>query len=687
MIESRLLFSPRRVRFVALLGLAVALLGGVTGCSNNPYPPGQSAQSVRYVAWGSDLRSMDPTIAYNAAEGAVIDNIYECYFRYHHLKEKPYVVETALGAMEPTREKVTLTVADPKTGRPTQTKGEQWTFRIKRGLRFQDDPCFPGGHGREITAADFVYSWRRMADPSLNCPILSFVQDKVLGFNALVKHNADLAKAKQPADYAYPLPGVAVDPHDPYTFRIRLIQPYPQLRYLMAMHFTTPIPHEAIEYYGPDFARHPVGCGTFMMAEYRPKQRIVLVKNPNRMYETYPTSGDPGDREAGFLQDAGRQLPLLDKIVFVWCKEGVTSWNLFQQGYLDSVGVTQDNYNQVLQGPGRLTPEMVSRGIKLQKSSEPFTTYYAFNMKDPVWGGYTDRGRKLRQAISLCFDREQYIAVMNQGLGKPAQSMLPPGLFGYDPNYHNPYSRTDVSQAKALLAAAGYPGGIDPHTHQRLSLTYDVAENGSAGIQSARMVKQWIEASGVQVNIQTWQSVQWEERVLGGKSQFFSYGWIADYPDPENFLQLLYGPNSGINYAQYDNPAYNKLYEQMRAMDDSPARLAIIRKMRAILQNDCPWIFFYHAEGIAISYPWLRNNKPHGIAGDAVRYTAVDGAQRAAFQERVNQPRYLPVIVVLVLLGLALIPAARIVSARRNRSVRRHPSPPTAADAEREVHV
>jgi oligopeptide transport system substrate-binding protein len=228
-------------RFIALFGLLVAALVSTTGCSNNPYPPGQSAQRVRYLSWSNDLRTMDPTTSYNEAEGVVIDNIYECYFRYNHLKVKPYVVELALGAAEPTREKVTLSAPDPKTGKMVSITGEQWTFHIKKGLRFQDDPCFPGGHGRGITAADFVYSWRRMADPTLNCPILSFVQDKVQGLDALVKHNADLAKAKKPADYNYPLPGVTVDPTDPYSFRIRLVQPYPQLRYLMTMHFTTPV--------------------------------------------------------------------------------------------------------------------------------------------------------------------------------------------------------------------------------------------------------------------------------------------------------------------------------------------------------------------------------------------------------------------------------------------------------------
>ena len=682
----RFFMKRKSLAFSSPAALAFAALAGVTalsGCSNNPYPAGETSKAVYYTTFG-DLKTLDPTLSYTVSEAAVIDCIYPSFFKYDNLKQAPYKLDLALGAAEPTRTPITATVQEK--GKSVTKQGEEWTFHIKKGLKFQDDPCFPGGKGREITAADFIYSFRRMADPELPCPVLSFFQDKILGMDAYVNANIERQKSKQGADYAAPVAGFVLDSKDPYTFKLRLNQPYPQLRFLMTMHFTTPIAHEAVEKYKAEFARHTVGSGAYVMTEYTPKQRITLEKNPNRPYEVYPSEGDPGDKEKGYLQDAGKQLPLCDKVVFNYIKESVTSWNLFQQGYLDAAAVTRDNNNQVLAGQGQLSPEMQTKGVKLRKSTTPNISYFAFNMKDPVWGGYTDKGRKLRQAVSLSIDRQAMIDVLYQGRGTVANTIVPPGIFGYDPKYKNPYSRFDIARAKQLLSEAGYPNGIDPATGKRLELNYDVAEAGAPGRQLYTLVKNQIEQSGISVNVQSWQSVTWEERVHEGKMQFFGYGWLADYPDPENFVFLLYGPNAangGINYANYDNPEYNRLFEQMRAMDDGPARLAIINKMRDISVEDAPWIYNRFDEGLGISYDWVQNNKPHGVSNDSFKYVGVDGDKRAQMQRRWNQPNGWPLLVLAGVLGLASIPAAATARARRNRSVRRKPSttvtPPASA--------
>jgi ABC-type transport system substrate-binding protein len=657
-------------RFVVAWLALCASLTLLSGCSNNPYPPGESARSTIYITF-SDLKTLDPTVAYTISEASVIDCIYPAFFKYHLLKQAPYTLVLALGAEDPKREPIPVTITEK--GKPVTKQGEQWTFHIKKGLRFQDDPCFTGGKGREITAADFIYSFRRMADPKLACPVLSFFQDKILGMDAYVQHNTDLLKAGNPADFTFPVEGLVLDPTDPYTFRIRLNQPYPQLRYLMTMHFTTPIPHEAVERYGDAYGQHPVGSGAYRMTEYLPKRRITLETNPNRFEEFYPTDGDPGDREAGLLQDAGKRLPLADKVVFTYMKEGVTAWNLFLQGYLDVGGVGQTNYQQVMARPGQLSPEMERKGVQLRISSAPNIGYYCFNMKDPVWGGYDAKHRKMRQAISLCLDSQVFIDILSQGRGTVAQWIVPPGLFGYDPNYRNPYRQPNVEKAKHLLADAGYPNGIDPATGKRLELDYDVAESGSAGRQVAALLKRQIESCGIELKIQSWQSVTWEERVRTGKTQFFGYGWLADYPDPENFVFLLYGPNSGgVNYANYDNPEYNRLFEQMRSMNDGPERLAILNKMRDIAVEDCPWIYDSHSESLGIYYDWLRNTKPHGVANDTLRYWAVDGPRRARLQQEWNRPNYWPAIALAAILAAAILPAAKTVNDRRNRSIRRN---------------
>lgn len=651
---------------------ALPLLGGLllAGCSNNPYPPGEPAQPVLYRAMSDDPRSLDPSFAYTITEARIVDLIYNSFFRYHYLK-RPVELELSLGAEEPKREK--FTYADTEKGKSVSRTGERWTFRIKKGLRFQDDPCFPGGKGREITARDFLYSFRRMMDPSVHSPAQGFFQDKILGMDAYAKDQVKRQEAKQPADLQAPVRGLEEDPKDPYTFRILLNQPFPQLRYLMAMHFTAPIPHEAVERYGAEFARHPVGCGPYMLTEYTKRQRIVLEENPNRPEELYPADGEPEDREKGRLSAAGQRLPLVKKVVYTTVRETITGWNMFLQGYLDTFGVTQENFQQAMTSrAGELSPEMQSRGVWLDHSADPNIYYFGFNMEDPVFGGYTPKARKLRQAVSLAVDSQAFIDLLQFGSGKPAQWVLPEGLFGYDPDYKNPYRQTNVARAKQYLAEAGYPNGIDPKTGKRLVLTYDNYATTPQGRQMVSLLQRQVERIGITLESKPWRNNVWQDRVDEGKFQFIDYGWLADYPDPENFLFLQYGPNKrpGPNHTAYNNPEYNRLFEQMRSMDDTPERLAIIRKMRDISVEDCPWIYRQHDVDPLLGHSWLSNVKPHPVANDGAKYYAVDGPLRARMQAQWNHPNWWPALAALVLIIVGSIPAAAAVSARSRRRVR-----------------
>jgi ABC-type transport system substrate-binding protein len=650
--------------------LFLLVTAALAGCSNNPYPPGDTAKPILYLALGDDPRTLDPSVSYTVGEARIVDVIYSTFYRYHFLKRDPFVLELNLGAEEPKREPYTYT--SQENGRPVTRRGESWTFRIKRGLRFQDDPCFPGGKGREVKAADFVYAFRRMTDPSVPCPVLSFFEDKVIGLAEYVAHNRARAEKEQPADYTRPVAGLVLDPNDPYTFRILLNQPYPQLRYLMAMHFTTPLAYEAVTKYGAELARHPVGCGQYVMTEHVKKQRITLEVNPNRPVERYPADGEPGDREAGLLDDAGRQLPLVERVVFNILREGVTGWNLFLQGYQDVWGVTQENYQQVMTQAGQLSPEMRDRKIRLDRATDPNIYYMAFNMRDPLVGGYTPEKRKLRQAISLAVDSQEFIDLFSQGNGTQAQSIIPPGIFGYDPKYRNPYRQTNLQRAKQLLAEAGYPGGKDPKSGEPLTIYYDNAATTSAGRQEVGLVQKQIQQLGIRLTSRSWRGIIWQDRVDKGQFQLIRYGWLADYPDPENFVFLLYGPNRrpGPNSAGYDNPEYNRLFERMRSMEDSPEREAIIRRMRDIAVEDCPWVYMMHEQDLGLSHAWARNVKPHPIANDTVKYRRIDGAQRAAMQAAWNRPNYWPAVLLALFLVAGSIPAAATVRQRSRRRAR-----------------
>ncbi|MCW3055903.1 MAG: ABC-type oligopeptide transport system,periplasmic component [Chthonomonadales bacterium] len=653
---------------MALLALSFGVLGG---CSNDPYPPGETAQPIVYAALGDDPKTLDPSVGYDAASDSIICPIYPSYLQYHYLKRDPFTLELGLGAAMPQNAPYTFTTQE--AGKTVTQTGEVWTFRIKPGLRFQDDPCFPGGKGREITAADFCYSFRRMADPAIACPILSFLDKKVLGMAAYEAHNRELEQAKRKPDYGFPMEGLQLDPNDPYTFRILLNQRYPQLRFLMALHFTSPLAHEAVEKYGKDLARHPVGCGPFLLADYKPKGHLFLKANPNYREETYPTEGAPGDKEAGLLKDAGKRLPLVKEVHYEIMREGITAWNLFLQGYQDRSGVSQTNYQQVMGQAGQLSEEMKRKGIGLQHAVGVDINYFAFNMADPVVGGYSARNRKLRQAISLVIDAQPYIDLLSQGMGRPAQFIIAPGLFGYDPNYKNPYRQPDLARAKQLLAEAGYPDGIDAKTGERLTLFYDNSLITAAGRQQIGLVVKQIEPLGIHVESRATRYPIFQEKLARGQFQFMSQNWYADYPDPENFVFVLYGPNKkpGPNAANYQNTAYDRLFEQMRVMDDGPQRQEIIEKMRAMVVEDCPWIYMSHSESIALTQPWIENYKPSPLVLDAVKYWNIDGAKRAQLQATWNRPNYWPSLGFALFLALGSLPAAAVIRQRTNRHVRR----------------
>jgi oligopeptide transport system substrate-binding protein len=651
--------TPGRLLTLAA-GLATLAL---VGCNNNPYPSGETRGNVLYRTLTEDPKSLDPTFSYTVDEAYVCDVIYPSFYKYHPIK-RPFAIQRNIGASDPVR-----------TALPGG--GEEWRFTFKSDLRFQDDPCFPDGKGRPITAKDVEYSFKRMCDPKNNCPVASFFEDKVVGWKEYSKVFADAMEAKneeaRTANYGASLSGVMVDPADPYTLVIKLNQPYPQLKFLMAMHFTTPQAREAVEKYGDEYARHPVGSGPYLMTSYVPKQRIELSVNPNRHKDYYPTDGaDAEGIKNGWLEDAGKQLPLTDKVVFSIVKESTSSWNLFLQGYLDTAAVNNNNYQQVVANSGGLSDAMKARGISLRRDPQVNVYYCAFNMEDPTFGGYTPEKRKLRQAISLAVDADEYIQLVVQGNGQKAEWLVPPGVFGNDPKFKNPYRETNIEKAKQLLKEAGYPDGNDPKTGKKLVMGYDNSATTAATMQQVALVQRQIERIGIKVESRSTTYNQFQERLLKGQHQFIVYGWFADYPDPENFVFLLYGPNKkpGPNSASYKNPEYDKLFEQMRVMDDGPARQAIIQKMRAIAVEDCPWIPIYHSLTMGLSYDWLKNTMSHPIANDMAQYRRVDFAERARRQAEWNPAIWWPVALVVGLIGLGIVPAAQVVQQRINRKLR-----------------
>jgi len=482
-----------------------------------------------------------------------------------------------------------------------------------------------------------------------------------------------------------------------YTYRVKIRGKYPQFLYWMAMPFFAPLAPEIDEFFSqPGMAEknltldwYPAGSGAYMLTVNNPNRQMVLERNPNYHEELYPAEGEPGDATAGLLADAGKRLPFIDKVVFSLEKENIPYWNKFLQGYYDTSGVSTESFDQAIQftssGNVDVSAAMKAKDIRLLTSVAPSTYYLGFNMLDPVVGGYSERAQKLRQAISIAIDYEEQISIFRNGRGIAAQGPIPPGIFGYRSGKEgiNPYiydwvngepKRKSIEYARQLMADAGYPDGVDKSTGKPLQINFETPAVGPE--QKARldwMVKQFNKLS-IQLVIRATDYNRFQEKMRKGDAQLFEWGWNADYPDPENFLFLLYGPNKkvghdGENAANYDNPEFNRLFERMKNMDDTPERQAIIDKMVDIARRDAPWAWGVHPKDFLLLHSWVYNAKPNNMANNRLKYLRIDPIKRAELRTAWNRPVLWPIAVIAVLLVSVTAPAV-VAYRKRERGMR-----------------
>ncbi len=475
---------------------------------------------------------------------------------------------------------------------------------------------------------------------------------------------------------------------DRYSYEIKIKGRYPQILYWLAMPFFSPVPDEAIKFYSQVGMKKknlmlnwwPVGTGAYMISENKPSSRIVLKRNPNFRGIPYPYEGSDEDRKRGLLKDAGKIMPFVDTIIFTLEKESIPLWNKFLQGYFDLAGINAESFDQAvkinIQGDARLTPGMRSKNIKLITTVNTSTTYMGFNMRDSVVGGRSERARKLRQAISIAIDYKEYINIFLNGRGLIAQDPIPPGITGHSQGREgmNTYlfdwvngkpKRKSIAYAKKLMTEAGYANGIDQDTGKQLIIYFEAVDGGGAQAKSERRwyVKQLL-AINIQLQIRATDYNRFQEKMRNGKAQMFQWGWNADYPDPENFLFLLYGPNGkvkfyGENASNYNNEKYNKLFQKMETMSNGPARNKLIKKMVAILRYDAPWIWGYHSKSYVLYHDWYHNAKPHAVAHNTLMFKRIDPRRRDLQRQAWNVPVVWPVWLILAILILIAIPGFR----------------------------
>lgn len=548
--------------------------------------PAQGADKVLRTYLSTSETGLDPAVASDIATLSLLENLFDPLLRYDY-EARPVTLRgnTVRGLPE------------------VDAKGLSYTFRIRPGIYFTSDPAF-GGKQRELTAADYVYSLKRLYDPALRSPWLSLFEGKIAGDDALKK------------SFSYDTGIAGLQAVDRYTLRIRLSAPDNNFLFYLATPASSVVAREVVEAYPGQVGNHPVGTGSFRIGEWKRSDRIVLLANP----------GAP-------------VAPLLDRVEVRIAEEFQGRVLGFLRGEYDYLEQLPESMTDMVISAGQLKPELAARGIELTRFPVLQTYYMWMNMNDPVLGGYGKEKVALRRAIALSYDSDEDIGLLKKGFAIRAESPLPPNVLGHDPAYRSPV-RYNRKLAEALLDRHGYRQR-DPDGFRRqptagpagasapLTLTMH-SEATVGGRLRDELWRKNLNAIGLRVAFKTDKKTEIIKASRLGKVQMFESNWIADFPDGDNFYQLLYGPNSGrANYARFNLPAYNVRYEQARALPDSPARNKLYTEMNQLLHAYNPWVPLTHPVSADLRHPWLKHYKRHPVELTTWRYIDIDLEQRA----------------------------------------------------------
>jgi ABC-type transport system substrate-binding protein len=609
---------------------------------NAPYAMDELSGKTVFSSFSSPPKHLDPARAYSSNEIAIIGQIYEPPLQYAYLAQ-PYALEPLTLVSMPEIERTAL--------------GDRYRLRLKPGVRYQSSAFL--AESRTLKAEDYVNQIKRLAYKSVHSPIAGMMAGIIDGFGEFSAQVQDVESL-----LATPMRGLAIE--DEYTFTIQLKSDYPQFIYWLAMTFFAPMPAELIRAeargeYKIDW--QPLGTGPFALTTNNPNREMILSRHPHFHSQYHPMTGEP--------------LPRIDRTVYKLEKETIPYWNKFLQGYFDISGVSSDAFEQAITLDANsqmgLTDEMKDKGMQLVTQIAPSTYYMGFNMRDARVGGDSAQARAIRQAVSILLDYEEYIRIFANGRGIAAQGPLPPGIWGYRPGACNPVVyqvepdeeglcvRRTVSEAKALLANAGVAPG--------LTLSFDTAASGPDDKARLAWMRKKLAAGGIELNVRSTDYNRFQEKMRNGSAQMFEWGWNADYPDPENFFFLLYGPNAkvdsgGENAANFSHAQFDAWFKEMKAMPNGPQRQELVDQMVALLQVEAPWIWGLHPKSLALFHGWVKNVHANPMVNNGLKYRDIDPAQRMAYWQAYNAPALWPLALLALLVFVLVWPALRALQTR-----------------------
>ena len=599
----------------SLLSLATSLLltcGGVLALATSATPDKPAADAPRVLRYAFLIAesSFDPAQISDLYSRTVVAGIFDA----------PLEVEFLA---KPARVRPNTAAAMPEVSADFKT----FTFRIKPGIYFADDPAFKGAR-RELTAADYVYSIKRHYDPRWKSANLYVLENaKILGLSVLRKK---LIAEKKPFDYDAPVAGLRT--LDRYSFQVKLGEATPRFLYNFADgSFTGALAREVVEFYGDKVGEHPVGTGPYLLAQWKRSSRIVLRKNPGYrdvFYDEHPPEGD-ARLQAVAKAFKGRKLPFVDEVQISIIEEPQPRWLSFLTEEQDVAENVPAEFAGTAFPNNLLAPNLAKRGIQMVRYARADVAVSYFGMENPVVGGYAPHQVALRRAISLAVDVDREIRLVRRNQAVPAQGPIAPGVFGHDLAFKSEMGEFNQARAKALLDMYGYvdkdgDGWRDLPDGKPLLLEYATSPDQ----QSRQLTELWqknMTAIGIRIEFKT---AKWPENLKSsraGKLMMWGVGWSAGQPDGDTFLALGYGPNKGqANHARFDLPAFNALYEQQRSMPDSPERQAVMTEAQKLMVAYMPYKVHVHRIFTDLAHPWVTGYSRNIFVRDFWRYVDID---------------------------------------------------------------
>lgn len=561
----------------------------------NAKTPAQADKVLR-IAFEAPDDGFDMVKTFNFYSGNVADVIFERLLQYDYLANPVKLVPATAQSMPVIKE-----------------NGKVYIFKIKPGIYFTADPAFKGQR-RELIAEDYVYSVKRILDPKNHSSSYAFIDQKIVGANALVE------QAKQTGRFNYDAKIEGVKALDRYTLQFTLTQPDYNFPYILAYSTFGATAREVVDYYKDRLGMHPVGTGPYMLSKYVPRSKIELVANPDYrgFVWNFKSTGTAWDNQL-VKEMTGKKMPQIGKVNISIIEEEQSRWLAFQSKQLDFDKLTSSSIPKVLDQNNQLKPAMRQKGIRLYPNKEAEITYTMLNMRDPIIGGNSLDKIALRRAIAMSFNVDEYIRILRKGQAVKAEMLVPAGVNGHNPKYRSSIGY-NPTLANKLLDHFGYKKGADGYRNlpngKALVLKINT-ESGSSSVMYSELWKKNLDAIGIRADFRV--SNFADNLKAATQCQYMIWGgaWHADYPEGENFTQLLYGPNVGRgNQSCYSSSAYDGLYKQAM-QQPSEKRMPYYEKMSRQIEADNPlilqdtrirnWVIQSHVQGFK-AHPIMNSN-------------------------------------------------------------------------------